>query len=106
MMPLAFDLISILVIGSILPVATTERSIVPSSTVASFDGSMLADAPLMVEKPQMPATRRTTPAAAIRLSFLDFLMRPSCRPAPGDRTRMLTDRRVGKLPRRGLYVDS
>ena len=36
--PFAFDLISILVIGSTLPVATTDLTIVPRSTVASFDG--------------------------------------------------------------------
>ena len=46
MMPFAFDLISTLVIGSTLPVATTDRTIVPRSTVASFDGSMSTDAPL------------------------------------------------------------
>ena len=33
MMPLAFDLISTFVIGSTLPVATTERRMVPRSTV-------------------------------------------------------------------------
>jgi hypothetical protein len=38
-----------LVIGSTLPVATTERTIVPCSTVAIFDGSMFVDAPLSVE---------------------------------------------------------
>ena len=36
--------------------ATTDRSIAPRSTVATFDGSILDDAPLMVEKPQIPAT--------------------------------------------------
>jgi hypothetical protein len=45
MMPLAFDLISTLVIGSILPVATTERVIVPISAAASLAGSMVFDAP-------------------------------------------------------------
>ena len=49
MMPFAFDLISTLVIGSTLPVATTERTIVPRSTVAILDGSMSVDAPLSVE---------------------------------------------------------
>ena len=48
MMPLAFDLISTLVIGSTLPVATTDLTIVPRSTVAIFDGSMSADAPFRV----------------------------------------------------------
>ena len=48
MMPLAFDLISTFVMGSILPVATTDRVIVPRSTVASFDGSMSGVAPFSV----------------------------------------------------------
>ena len=38
MIPFAFDLISIFVIGSTLPVATTDLTIVPRSTVASRDG--------------------------------------------------------------------
>ena len=45
MMPLAFDLISTLVIGSISPVATTERASVPRSTVASRDSGMLVGLP-------------------------------------------------------------
>ena len=45
MMPLAFDLISTFVIGSIFPVATTERASVPRSTVASRDSGMLAGPP-------------------------------------------------------------
>ncbi len=48
MMPLAFDLISTLVIGSILPVATTDFVIVPRSTVAMRDGSMSGVAPFNV----------------------------------------------------------
>ena len=56
MMPLAFDLISTFVIGSTLPVATTDRIIVPRSTVAIFEGSMSSEAPFSVEKPQAPAT--------------------------------------------------
>ncbi len=44
MMPFALLLTSILVIGSTLPVATTERTIVPRSTVASLAGSMSAAA--------------------------------------------------------------
>jgi hypothetical protein len=51
MMPLALDLISTLVMGSILPVATTERTIGPRSTVARRDGSMLVEAPLAVVTP-------------------------------------------------------
>ena len=55
MMPLAFDLISTLVIGSILPVATTERTIVPRSTLASRDGSRSGAAPLRDARPTAPA---------------------------------------------------
>ena len=47
MMPLAFDLISTFVMGSILPVATTDRVMVPRSTVAIFEAST-GDAPLRV----------------------------------------------------------
>ena len=45
MMPFAFDFTSIFVTGSTLPVATTDRTIVPRSTVASLDGSTSTDAP-------------------------------------------------------------
>ena len=44
MIPLALDFTSTLVIGSILPVATTERVIVPRSTVAIVVGSKSAAA--------------------------------------------------------------
>ena len=66
MMPFAFDLISTLVIGSTLPVATTERTIVPRSTVAILDGSIVVEAPLRAEKPQMPATTIRTKMETIR----------------------------------------
>ena len=49
MMPLAFDLISTLVIGSILPVATTDLVIVPRSTVANRAGSIEGLAPFSVD---------------------------------------------------------
>ncbi len=39
MMPFALDLISTFVIGSTFPVATTDFTIVPRSTVARADGS-------------------------------------------------------------------
>ena len=44
MIPLAFDFTSTLVIGSILPVATTDLVIVPRSTVAIVLGSNSAPA--------------------------------------------------------------
>jgi hypothetical protein len=46
MMPLAFDLISTLVMGSILPVATTDRVIGPRSTVTSREGSIAVRGPV------------------------------------------------------------
>src|SRR5688572_33140213 len=74
MMPFALDLISTLVMGSILPVATTERVIVARSTVASRDGSIVEDAPRSVENPHAAATARTTTMPAIRLRFFDFFI--------------------------------
>ena len=66
MMPFAFDLISTLVIGSTLPVATTDRVIVPRSTVAILDGSMAAEAPFSVEKPQDAAATTSDGCTAAR----------------------------------------
>src|ERR1017187_5218400 len=43
MMPLALDLISTLVTGSILPVATTERARSMRSAFTSFSGSILGE---------------------------------------------------------------
>ena len=63
MMPLAFDLISTFVIGSILPVATTERARSPRSTVARRDGSIVAaragDTVYPTSQGQMPTPRVT-----------------------------------------------
>ncbi len=73
MMPFAFDLISTLVIGSTLPVATTDRRIVPRSTTASCAGSIAVEAPVSAEMPQTaPATIRTRAARKVRLR--DFLI--------------------------------
>ena len=72
MMPFAFDLISIFVIGSTLPVATTDLTIVPRSTVASRDGSTSADAPLSVAKPAAPPTTSTATPAQMYRRFRDF----------------------------------
>ena len=54
MIPLAFDLISIFVIGSTLPVATTDLTIVPRSTAARCEASTSAAAPLSVARPAAP----------------------------------------------------
>src|SRR4051812_6908154 len=77
MIPLAFDLISTLVIGSILPVATTDFTIVPRSTVAILDASTSAVAPLSDVNPQIPATSSTTRVPANRASLRDFFMASS-----------------------------
>src|SRR5216683_1806106 len=71
-MPLAFDLISTLVMGSIFPVATTLFARSPFSTLASFEGSILVP-PL--DAISAPATIRTTPAAAIKLQIMIRLRR-------------------------------
>src|SRR6476469_2511698 len=78
MMPFALDLISTLVTGSTLPVATTERTIAPRSTVASLVGSMPVEAPLRMEYPHAAAVRRTMPAAAASHFHRDFLIPASC----------------------------
>src|SRR5580765_3204894 len=72
-MPFAFDLISTFVIGSTLPVATTDRTIVPRSTVAMRDGSMSADAPLSVTRPYAPAITTTAAPALMNHHLRDFL---------------------------------
>src|SRR3954467_9217185 len=103
MMPFAFDLISTFVIGSTLPVATTERTIGPLSTVASFDGSMFVDAPLSVEKPQTPPARTSVATTAIRTRFLDLFIWAPARVAWW-RPALLTSAPGEKLP--PTYVDS
>ena len=45
MMPFALDLISTFVIGSILPVATTDLTITPRSTAASLESGISGDDP-------------------------------------------------------------
>ena len=72
MMPFAFDLISTFVIGSTLPVATTDLTIVPRSTVASREGSTSADAPLSVARPAAPPRTTTATAAPMYRRFRDF----------------------------------
>src|SRR5438477_10925163 len=74
MMPLAFDLISTFVIGSTLPVATTDRTIVPRSTVAIREGSTSADAPLSVASPYAPPSTTTATTPRTYGHFRDFLV--------------------------------
>src|SRR6266568_9664644 len=77
-MPLALDLISTLVMGSILPVATTLLARSPFSTFASFEGSILV--PPLVAAYTPPAITRSTTAAMepyiILLRRFDFLPFP------------------------------
>src|ERR1700704_831320 len=73
MMPLALDLISTLVMGSIFPVATTDRTIVPRSAVASFEASTPVDAPLSVPNPAAAAPTRTTRPMTMYQRFRDRL---------------------------------
>src|SRR5262245_36360260 len=111
MMPLAFDLISTLVIGSTLPVATTDRTIVPRSTTATLDGSSVVDARLNVENPQPPTSSAAAPAPITVNFFAVFILRlaslaqDSLRswrgfrlPARPDETPVLTNKPGQKLP--------
>src|SRR3981081_3082211 len=71
-MSLALDLISTLVVASILPVATTLFARSPFSTLASLEGSILVP-PL--DAISAPATTRTRTAAAIELQIMIRLRR-------------------------------
>src|ERR1700675_1882080 len=71
-MPLALDLISTLVMGSILPVATTLFARSPFSTLASLEGSILVP---LLDAISAPATTRITTAAAIELQIMIRLRR-------------------------------
>ena len=75
MMPFAFDLISIFVIGSTLPVATTERTMVPRSTAASFEASMSTDAPRMVTNPATAAPTTATPPMSMNRRLREVVTR-------------------------------
>src|SRR5471032_3612268 len=70
--PFAFDLISILVMGSTLPVATTDLTIVPRSTVARREASTSADAPFSVARPAAPPSTTSATAAPMYRRFRDF----------------------------------
>src|ERR1039458_5614852 len=71
-MPLALDLTSTLVMGSILPVATTLFARSPRSTLASFEGSILVP---VLDAISAPATTRTRTTAAIELQMMIRLRR-------------------------------
>ena len=68
-MPLAFDLISTLVSGWILPVATTDRARSPFSTAASLDGSMGLPPLRAATRPRTARTATATVANAIQRRF-------------------------------------
>src|SRR5208337_4299164 len=71
-MPLALDLISTFVMGSILPVATTLFARSPFSTLASFEASILVP---LVDAINAPVTIRITTTAAIELQIMIRLRR-------------------------------
>src|ERR1700681_489393 len=71
-MPLALHLISTLVMGSILPVATTLFARSPFSTLASLEGSILVP---LLDAISAPATTKITTAAAIELHIMIRLRR-------------------------------
>ena len=71
-MPLALDLTSTLVMGSILPVATTLFARSPFSTLASLEGSILVP---LLDAISAPATTRITTTAAIELQIMIRLRR-------------------------------
>src|SRR3989304_6080487 len=73
MMPLALDLMSTLVVGSIFPVATTDRAIVPPSTAASREGSTPPGEPASADKPHAAAPTRTTVDPPYRTIFRDLV---------------------------------
>src|ERR1700693_1147518 len=71
-MPLAFDLTSTLVMGSILPVATTLFARSPFSTLASLEGSILVP---LLDAINTPVTTRARTPAPIELQIMIRLRR-------------------------------
>src|SRR5205085_11909284 len=61
-------------IGSMRPVATTERARSPRSTVASFDGSISALARVMRVRPKPPMPATTNSAADTYIHFRDLFL--------------------------------
>src|SRR5689334_16102390 len=74
MMPLAFDLISTLEMGSTRPVATTERARSLRVTVAIFDGSISALARVIRVRPKPPSAAISTNAADTNIHLRDFFL--------------------------------
>jgi len=75
MIPFAFDLISTFVVGSTLPVATTDFTIVPTSAAATFEGSTSGAAPLSVAMPAAPPRAISATAMPTYKPVFDFLNR-------------------------------
>ena len=90
-MPLAFDLISTLVSGWILPVATTDFARLPFSTAASFDGSIALPPRRAATKPSTARTATPSVASAIHRRFF---FRPLPFPFAMDTPRYWTKRRT------------
>jgi hypothetical protein len=66
-----------LVIGSIFPVATTDRTIVPRSAVATLEGSTSVEAPLRVARPAAAAPTSITAPMAAYHRFRDLFLIPA-----------------------------
>src|SRR5689334_4006925 len=80
-MPLALDLISTLVMGSTLPVATTLLARSPRSTLASLVGSILVPPRVAAVTPSTMSTRARSDPPAYR-SRLRFFFLPLPFPLP------------------------
>src|SRR5262245_29597677 len=71
-MPLAFDLISTFVIGSMRPVATTDRAMSPRSPVANREESISFVGRDITTNPVTPNPLKMTSAPDIQNSLRDF----------------------------------
>src|SRR5262245_47658135 len=101
MMPLAFDLISTLVIGSMRPVATTDRAMPPRSTVANREESISFVGRDITTKPVTPDPVRITSAPNTHNSLRDFFFIIRLRTLLTFEPRI--DKRLFRSPYGGLY---
>src|SRR5262249_48621422 len=97
--PLALDLISTFVVGSILPVATTDRTIVPFSATTSLLESTSADAPPSFVNPATIARAITTRTAPMYQRFRERFCPAGIREVLRHlKTRSSTSQRKVKIP--------
>src|ERR1700757_1127719 len=93
-MPLAFDLISTLVIGVTLPVATTLFVMSPRSTLASLVGSILVPPRVAATATMTSATTATDAMIVIvQRRFLPFLPFATASSALGQHSFLMIDTR-------------